>query len=151
MLSSTFLVSHDPLPCFTKTLQDFSREPQGFIAHHLANQGRSDSLLRCWALIVNMWLSRVRERKATVALESRSISQDRLWYCYWCCYLVWHNWILKYNITHSSCWGFDISISLLMHIQVDVVKCECIGERVRGGGVETCGWTTVLEFCCCFL
>lgn len=34
----------------------------------------------------------------------RSISQDRLYYCYWCCYLVRHNWILKNNITHSSCW-----------------------------------------------
>lgn len=108
-----------------------------FLVTHIIWRTRvvSDSLLRCWTLIVIMRLSRVRESKVTVALASRSISQDRLWYCYWCRYLVRHNWILKYNITHSSCWGFDISISLLMHIQVDVVKCKC----VREGGGETGG------------
>lgn len=36
----------------------------------------------------------IRERKAAVALASRSISQDWLLYCYWCRYLVRHNWIL---------------------------------------------------------
>lgn len=94
------------------------------------------SLLRRWTLTVITRLGRVRERKVAVAPTSRSISQDRLLYCYWCCYLVRHNWILKYNITHSSCWEFDISISLLMHIQVDVVKCKCMGG--------TCGWMSVV-------
>lgn len=47
----------------------------------------------------------VAGNESSSATVYRSISQDRLLYCYWCRYLVRHNWILKYNITHSSCWG----------------------------------------------
>lgn len=62
-------------------------------------------------------------RRATKCSVHGSISPDRLFYCYWCSYLVRHNWIPKYNITHSSCWGLTFSIRLLMHIQVNLAKC----------------------------
>lgn len=81
----------------------------------------------------------------------RSISQDRLFYCYWCCYLVRYNWIVK-TLHHSFIiLRGDISIRLLTHIRVDTVKCKCV-MRCRNCGAECdcgvlCGCVILVQLC----